>query len=240
MWWKADAEHPGWFYLYRGSAQVGTWHPDGQGYKALRDDGAWSESRDPPIPLPSGSALNFGIEPLRVPDGPRYRMNGKEVSRAEALAAVGGLGDDSGKLRLTIVGDAAMRKRVLADLAGHDGLKSLRDRVLVQDYPPAHWAVAGVGIAPGITLQGAPDRDGKAPVLFRIREYGGPEMLAGAIRKADPSYRPERDPDPAKPTPAEPGINPSTTIDLSKVPPTHWALGGLILSLLVLRRKEKR
>jgi hypothetical protein len=242
LWWKPDAEHPGWFYLYRGAVQVGTWHPDGRGYKELRVDGTWSEPCDPPIPLPAGSALNFGIEPWRVPDEPRYRINGQEVSRAEALAAVGNLADDSARLRLTIVGDDAMRQRVLAELAAHAGLNALRDRLLVQDYPPDHWAVTGVGFAPGITLQPAAGPDGKAPVLFRMREYSGPDALQGAIRKADPNYQPERDPDPTRSpaTPAAPTANPSISIDWTKVPPAYWALGGMILFLLAFRRKEKR
>jgi hypothetical protein len=237
--WKADGVHPGWFYLYHGAVQVGTWHGDGQGYKELRADKSWSGPCAPPIALPD-VGLNFGVDSSRISGESRYRINGKDVSRGEALAVVGGLADDSSKLRLTIVGDGDLRKRVLADLASHSGLQALRDRLLVQDYPPDHWAVAGVGFAPGIALQPPAGPDGKAPILFRMTSYIGPDVLAGAIRKADPNYKPERDPDPSKPpSPAAPS-NPSTSADSFKVLPAHWALGGLIGAILLLRRKEKQ
>jgi hypothetical protein len=233
--WKPDAESPGWFYLYRGSTQVGTWHPDGRGYKELLPDGSFAAASEPPLSPPGGAVSNFGLDPRRVPAEARYRLNGKEVSRREALAAFGALADDSGKLRLTIVGDADLRKRVLDDLANHPALKGARDRLLVQDYPPGHWAVAGVGFAPGVTLQPPAGPDGTAPVLFRMTSYAGPDALATALRKADPNYRPERDPDPAKPAPAAPPVS----LDPSKWPTALWVLGGIVLVLVFFRRKEK-
>lgn len=175
---------------------------------------------------------NYGLVADRVSKEACYRVDGREVSRREAFAAFGGLTDDSGKLRLTIVGDSEYRRKVCDDLAVHPDLVGLRDRLLVQDYPPDHWAVAGVGFAPGITLQATPDAVGKAPVLFRMTAYQGPESLAGAIRKADPLYRPDRDPEPSK-------NNPSSPADPLKVPPALGVLGGLVLLLLLIRRKEK-
>ena len=234
--WRPDAEYPGWFYLYRGTTQIGTWYPDGQGYREVSADGSWSESCEPPAPLPVGAMPNFGLDPQRVSRESRYHINGREVSRREAFAAFGGLADDSGKLRLTIVGDADLRKRVLADLKSHPALTALGNRLLVQDYPPDHWAVAGVGFAPGISLQPPPNEEGKASVLFRMAAYNGPDSLATAVRKADPNYRPDRDPDPAKPAPVP---SPTVPFDLSKLPSAAWAAGGLLVAIFLLRRKEK-
>ena len=237
--WHADPDNAGYFYLYRGPKQIGAWHPDGRGYLELLGDGNWSEARQPPIPLPTAAVSNFGLDVNRVSGEARYCLNGKEVSRREAFAAFGNLTDDSGKLRLTIVGDAELRQRVRADLAAHPDLLALRDRLLVQNYSPEHWAVAGVGFAPGITLQPAPDANGKAPVLFRAVVYQGPEHLAEAIRKADPNYRPENDPQPGK-------TNPSTPVDATPLPPSSkgtpmiptelwYGLIGLIIPMIASR-----
>ncbi len=184
---------------------------------------------------------NFGVTEEKVPTDCCYCLNGQKVSRSDAFAAFGKIVDDSAKLRLTIVGDDAFRAKVKGDLAAHPVLIEWRDQLLVQDYPPEHWAVAGVGFAPGITLQLPAGRDGKAPVLFRMTVYTGPEALGGAIRKADPNYKPERDPDPSKPGPEpEPAkANPSTSSDLLQWPSAAWAVGGLILALVLFRRKEK-
>jgi len=185
-----------------------------------------------PLDSSAETSTNFGLDVARVPSNSSYRLNGKEVTRGEALSSFKGLTDDSGKLRLTIVGDADLRRRVRDDLANHPTLIKLGDRLLVQDYPPEHWAVAGVGFAAGITLQPAPDAAGKAPVLIRLPTYSGPEALAGAIRQADPNYRPERDPTPGK-------IDPSKTLDAFRSTPELWVLGGLGLLVLLYRRKGK-
>jgi hypothetical protein len=183
------------------------------------------------VELPAGAVPNFGVDAARIGGAPCYRLNGREVPRHEALAAFGGLSDDSDRMRLTVVGDDTLRKQVLGDLSSHPELMKLRDRLLVQDYAPDHWAVNGVGFAPGVSLQGPPRKDGKAAVLFRFASYAGPEALAGAIRKADPHYQPERDPDPAR-------ASPSIPVNLSQVPPAAWVLGGLVIALLLFKRKE--
>jgi hypothetical protein len=231
--WQADPKYPEYRYLYRGRTQVGTFHPGPIGYRNLLADGTWSELCAPPVPLPVGVIANFGLDADRIAGAPEYWLNGRAVSRQEALAAFGTLTDDSSRLRLTVVGDEGLRKQVLADLASHPALLALRDRLAVQDYAPDHWAAAGVGFAPGVTVQPPPGPDGKAPVLFRFASYAGPESLAAAIRKADPLYRPERDPDPGR-------LSSSPSFDLSKVPPAAWAVGGFVLALLFARRKENR
>jgi hypothetical protein len=97
--------------------------------------------------------------------------------------------------------------------------------------------VAGVGFAPGITLQSAPGPDGKAPVLFRFAVYRGPERLAAALRKADPNYQPERDPDPGTPTPDSPKPDPSGP---PGIPPSGWAILGGLAGWIAFQRRDER
>jgi hypothetical protein len=179
---------------------------------------------------------NYGVnvrELVRQADGDAYLLNGRPASRASAFLALAGgqLADDAHKLRLTVIGPDAERKQVLADLAAAPALAEWRDKLLVQGYEPTHWATAQCGFKtdgkPTIYLQ-APD--GK--VLHRQDDYrGGAEALAGAIRKADPDYKPEKDADRRKAPalPALPGWLPGWA---------PWAAGGLAL-LLLLRPKAK-
>lgn len=126
----------------------------------------------------------------------------RELSKAQAREAIqNGVPDDRHKLRLTVIGTEVERKRVLADLA------PWQDKLLVQAYEPTHWAVRDAGFStkgsPTIYVQG-PD----GTVLHRQDDYNdGAAGLATAIRKADPNYRPEKDPDLRK-TPAPPQPSP--------------------------------
>ncbi len=146
---------------------------------------------------------NFGIDRSGLNgSAERITLGGREITRAEAarMLEAGSLADDSGKLRLTVIGTESDRRRVLADLKGP--LSDIAGQCLVQDYPPDHWAVAGAGFytagKPTIYVQ-APD--GK--VLHRQDDYAdGAEGFRQAferIRKPDPDYRPDRDPDLRRP-----------------------------------------
>jgi hypothetical protein len=93
---------------------------------------------------------------------------------------------------------------VADDLAHHPALAPWRDRLLVQAYCPGAWAVAGVGLQAGgrptLVLQDAPGPGNRARVLHRQDDYaGGAAALAGALRRADPSYDPATDPDLRRP-----------------------------------------
>jgi len=119
-----------------------------------------------------------------------YSVNGRIVTQPGGPP----IPDDSGKLHLTIIGSDAERRRVLQDLATAPELAEFRDRFLVQDYPPDHWAVALCGFYtaghPTIYLQQA---SGK--VLHRQDDYDGPKRFAEALRKASNTYDANRDPD---------------------------------------------
>lgn len=191
----------------------------------------------PANPKPAKEAvepLTGVVESLVTPG--RTVINGVEVTQAEAREAVRSgarLPDRSGKLWLVVIGSEADRKAVLADLDKSPALAPWKGRLLVQDYAPDEWAVQvgqKTGGKPTIYIQ-AQDRK----VKHRQDEYvGGAEALAGALRKTDPTYDPNKDPDlrKAEPTPL-PLPAPSPNSPSPMVMPT-WAMllligGGLYL-----------
>lgn len=134
---------------------------------------------------------NYGLDRSKIADHERFTINGVEVPRHKAFQAIGApLPNDAGLLRMTVIGSDADRKKVLDDVAKFPE----REKMLVQDYPPDHWAVKGAGFVttgkPTIYLQ-APS--GK--VLHRQDSYSGPAPLVEAIRRADPNYDPKKDKD---------------------------------------------
>lgn len=140
--------------------------------------------------LEKDGSLNFGMEPATSPTVEMFAINGYTVPRFAGIQSVSQLPDDRKALRLTLIGPKEFTGPIVEDLA-KPSLRDVRDRVLVQAYTPDAWAVKESGFAGGtqIYLQ-APD--GK--VLHRSETYGGPESLVTAIRKADPTYRADRDP----------------------------------------------
>ncbi|QVL31127.1 hypothetical protein KIH39_20080 [Telmatocola sphagniphila] len=185
--------------------------------------------------LAESEITNYGLHPERLRTRLEYRLNGQSISRGQALSAFDALEDDSGKGRLTVVGDTAFREQVRRDWESAPELAPYRDKLLFQDYPTDHWAVTSVGFAPGITFQPAPRLDGKSPVVFRFRDYSsGPAGLALALRQADPNYKPDADPDPNK-KPVLPNI---ALPSLNQVPASVWILGGLALLLFISKKKE--
>jgi hypothetical protein len=142
--------------------------------------------------------VNFGIDVRELAKHPTEScsINGNEVPRIEAVQALAatasGLRDDRKFLRLTVTGTPDFRRAVAEGLARPDA-ESVRERLLVQSYTPDAWAVKDAGFKPGnqIYLQ-APD----GTVLHRQEDFaGGVAALVETIRKADASYRSERDPD---------------------------------------------
>jgi hypothetical protein len=257
--WLQTPSAPDQVQLLRNGKQIGTWRYDLGMYYPMISPEEWAESPEalpagcPPPPEAAGSrqeaggsrqqaavspetSANFGVDvdKLAAAGSEKYTVNGLPATRTEAAAAIEGDGrlpDDAGRLRLTVIGDETARKQVLADLAGAAELAPFKDKLLVQSYPPAHWAVAGAGFQssgkPTIYLQ-APS--GK--VLHRQDDYSdGAKGLAEAIRKADPNYAPDKDPDKRKadPLPSLP--------DLGQIPEWVWlvAAGGALL--LFGRRK---
>ena len=82
---------------------------------------------------------------------------------------------------------------------------------------------------PGFVTSGQPTIYCQAPdgkVLHRQDDYGGPEQLAEAARKAKPNYRPENDPNVNRP------------LDAAKqVPGIVWVIAAVLALLVATRTK---
>ncbi len=157
--------------------------------------------RDARTSTDGGTKANYGLVEDRIGrHGETYTINGQPVAGQEALRLIEKpeIPDDSKAMRVTVIGPKDECQRVLQDLATSPALANYRDRLVVRDHRPDDWSVARTGFVtsghPTIYLQ-APD----GTVLHRQDAYAGPDKLAEAIRKADPTYNPAQDPDVTKP-----------------------------------------
>lgn len=196
--WRPFADEPAQVGLWRDGVQVGAYHLVEDYYRPLDPlTRQWGPRGAPPVSPP---ARNFGLVTERLGSGEHFRLNGKEVSRLDVQRVLGGdkdarIPDDARRLHLTVIGSPAEREKVISDLKTHPALAPWRDKLAVQGYEPGHWAVVRQGFQAGgrptLYIQAA---DGT--VLHRQDDYqGGADALAEALRRADPAYRPEQDPD---------------------------------------------
>jgi hypothetical protein len=140
----------------------------------------------------------FGVDTSRLGQNGCY-LNGRKISSLDALRALEGgeLTDDSHKLHITIISqDTAAASKVKADLEGSPWAPV----ILVQAYPPTHWAVSDVGFntegTPRIIVQGPPNADGSAAVIHSQSDYSdGLDGLISALRRKAPNYDPAKDKD---------------------------------------------
>ncbi|MCS7016007.1 MAG: hypothetical protein NZM42_07825 [Gemmatales bacterium] len=162
-------------------------------------------------PPRSEELLNFGLEVQRLkersgrPSGQeRFLWQGREISRAEALALLGGqmpdtslaakpnLPDDSQSPHLTIVSrDTSLRQRIVRDLETAPELVEWRRRFRIQSYPADHWIVPRLGLdkdkefaATGlaIVVQEPAGEEGTSPARICYR-YEGPGAFARWLRQ---------------------------------------------------------
>lgn len=185
-------------------------------------------------PVQPDGVWNFGVDSSKIGKRPRFTFGEHEISKAEAMRLIEeGIPDDANKLRLTLIGQEADRKRVLADLEGPQ-FNALKNLYVVQAYEPSNPMIQNLGFVvggrPTIYLQ-RPD----GLVLHRQDEYEGADKLACAIRKADPNYDPNRDPDLTKPKPCPGPLGPGG-FDLTRVPVWVWVI--LAIGLLLFLRDE--
>jgi hypothetical protein len=199
--WRPFADEPAQVALWLDGVQVGAYHLVEDYFRPLDPwTRQWGPRCQPPVPPP---ARNFGLVPARIQAGEHFYLNGREVSRADAHRVLGGndprIPDDSGRWHLTVIGAPADREPLLHDLKTHPALRPWQDHLVVQGYDPEHWAVTRQGFRAG----GRPTVYVQAPdgaVLHHQDDYsGGAEALAEALRRIDPNYRPDRDPDRRRP-----------------------------------------
>ena len=175
---------------------------------------------------------DMGVDWSKIGRQERYTINGREVAQADAERAIVGapedkLPDDSAKLSLTIIGSEAERKQALQDLAA-PAMASFREHVLVQDYAPDSPMLKCGFVTNGHPTIYLQQPDGK--VLARVGSYAGAQTWE-AVRKADPGYQKDKDPDPTKP-PEKPAATPAGG---DAPAPEHLFAGGLVgLAALVV------
>jgi hypothetical protein len=210
-----------------------------------------------PRPAIGDDPFPGGVQADKIPPvgAPTYQINGQPADKQAALRKL----DDSYQERrgegekgrrgegekhfLTAVLPDAPRQQFLNDINAHPALRAWRGKLHINAYAPTDWHVGQIGLAEGITYQGAADAQGRALVRFRLRTYAGPDcaaQLAEALRKADGGYKPDSDPDPAKlpsPTPGPPASPILDGIDVDQT--SQWgATGAALLSLLLSLRRR--
>jgi hypothetical protein len=234
--------------LWQYGRQLGCYSFPGRYYRQYLGADRWGPKTVPPVEPPpcpekyqapvNKAATNYGVELDRLEARAEYHVNGRRVSRAEAfkaIAAGGTLADDSGKLRLTVIGSVPKCQTVL------EGLGPLAEGLLVQCYPPGHWATAVFNLdkwsgsvpAPAVFLEAPPDVRGRAKVLYCQLGDGDPERLREAVRRADPNFTPR-----PTPQPEPPKLEPQSAVKpfLESVPLGAWLL--LAALVLVLTRRK--
>lgn len=200
--WYTLPDHPGRCYLFHGKQQVGEYDHVHHVYRPLLDyqKEVWGGVCEPPIPPPL-----FGVQASKVGTGPAYAIDGKPVTRAEAIqAAAEGIPDDKDKLRATVIAKGDQGKKVADDVKKELG-PAAKD-FIVRAYPPDHFALKAQGFktdADGVYVQ-APD--GK--VLHRQDDLdGGAPAVAESLLRAKKDYDLKRDPDLRKLLPSLPQLD---------------------------------
>jgi hypothetical protein len=180
--------------------------------------------------------LPTGVVAERLSQEPRYTIDGQEVSRKDAERALieNEVPDDSGKIRLVLIGTDTERAKVLEDFQ-KPRLKALSEKLVINAYPSDHPLVRDRGYQTG----GSPSiyvmqSDGKVLGRNKDGKYYGAEWLACAIEQKpyDPSQDPDLTPQPA-PGP-QPVPNPLP--NLQQVPWYYWALGLFVVWYVFLRK----
>lgn len=174
---------------------------------------------------------NFGVESGKIHSAPRYAINGVEVTKAQAVAAMGGgpLSDDSDHWHLTAVGDEGFVARVKGDLGRL--APEARAKLHFQGYGPADWPVAQFKLAEGVTLRRPSATRVSADVGSIPRAAYTPEKLAALLSAPGgplPAPQPQPQPQP-EPTPSP--VNPDVSGWLAAV------VAAVIALVLYLRRK---
>lgn len=258
--WRPVPGNPDQLALYAGGRQLGNWSVSGGYYRPIVGN-AWGAVSEPPIAPPLEAAAKSpsieqapptGVEWDKIAAGEKHQVNGQRVSKEAAYQALeqkGGLADDSGKQRVTVIaGDAALRKAVV-DSFDSGPLAAWKAKVVVRAYEPTHWHVQ----ASGFKTDGRPTIYVQSPagkVLHRQDEFvGGAEALAGvltkaaavtdgmqpvgALRRPDSAYDPKKDPDlRSAPGPDAPALPGQVTVPL-------WALIAIpfaVLAMLYFRK----
>lgn len=215
--------------LFRHGVQQGVWHIEAGYYRTLLGNAWGPKQAQPPIELPEHVISDRGVQVTQLATQPRYRRNGHTISKQEAINALEELPNDRAKRRLIVISEnPAEREQVLADMKSHPSVATLRDNFVVKGYAPDHWHIAKYGFySKGRPTIQITEPSGKS--LWRQDDYkGGPELLAVALRRLQPSYDPAKDPGP--------NSNPLGGVPWS-VPAVGLGVSALLIGARVYARK---
>jgi len=203
--WRYRADDPDRVYLFKAGVQIGGWDDK---KKVWRDYDSrsdhWFDPGKPPWQS-TNSEFFFGVVHEKIPEEESYSIGGVKADRTGVRKLFAGdtLTDDSSKLRLTLIADKEVSERISGDLKSHPALANVAPKFTVQSYQWGDWATEVFRPDPArrfhLSLQGPANQSGRGIEYHAQTEYTGPEDLAvamaAAIRKADPSYEPNRTPD---------------------------------------------
>lgn len=248
--WKhtADAHH-----LYRDGKHVGGFfHDDGKYWSAA--NGEWAkEPSDSPVGIPDsfrsfvqakpaapapviGDVFPTGVDTSKISTKERCTFKGLEIAQGDALRLVGkpalsDVVDDSGKDRLSFMAtDPAKRKAAMTAFKSDPIYAALRKSALPWEGTPDDWSYE----------PGFPKKDnqvilqtsaGKVIARAAVADIADAPAVVNALRKANPSYDPLKDPTPDNKTPTLPNLG------LQKIP-VEWVLIGGVAILFFLGRKS--
>lgn len=150
----------------------------------------------------------------------RYWITGEPATEDEVKAALE-LADDSAKYNLSVIGSAAFRQRLTADLAIAPA--AVRAKIHVQMYAPGDWQVEQFKLKPGVTLRApAKDRVGREIGYIAEADYNEAKLVLLYVkaRLSDPTpLRPDPVPEPL-PFPKPKTPEPAPNIEPTPVKPT--------------------
>jgi hypothetical protein len=156
----------------------------------------------------NGAWWSHGVDPTKLTKDPaKYHAQSqtaidfvKDIQKWDEFG--------SGKMHVTVIGTEDERNKVINDIAHNKAFDDVRDNLFVQGYDPKDWQVdpllGFLAGKPAIYVQACKNvQDPKGGrVILRTADYSiGPNGLSEAIRKADPKYKPDKDPSPDRPVP---------------------------------------
>ncbi len=185
---------------------------------------------------------NKGVDSWKFDRRNRYWINGVEVSRAKAYAAVadpGGLTDDSDKYHFSVVG--ADKKTVLAWFGPSGVFADYARRVHVQVYDKAAWPTEYLHAA--VTIQEPAKMGGKVVAIATEYTEGACKKALASIFDTPVAPKPV---DPVKPVDPIKPVDPVKPVDPAPAPapaPAPSLPGWLIallaaLALLIFKGKK--